>query len=112
MYAIDERLSVVALKLLDPVSSYMLSLINALNRFDAASRRFIPSLAICRAVVESYGDAGSVFGKAVGVLTLRLKVLATMDDIRYNTPTLTGTLWCNSRTLKCVAKHLTLDGGD
>lgn len=83
VYAIDERLSAVLLKVLDPASNYMLSLINALDRFDAASRRSIPSPTVCRAVVESCRDTVSVFGKAMGVLTLQLKVLATRDDIRY-----------------------------
>lgn len=83
IYAIDDRLSAVLLKVLDPASNYMLSLINALDRFDAASRRSIPSPTVCRAVVESCRDAVSVFGKAMGVLTLQLKVLATRDDIRY-----------------------------
>ena len=83
IYAIDDRLSAVLLKVLDPASNYMLSLINALDRFDAASRRSIPSPTVCRAVVESCRDTVSVFGKAMGVLTLQLKVLATRDDIRY-----------------------------
>ena len=83
IYAIDERLSAVLLKVLDPASNYMLSLINALDRFDAASRRSVPSPTTCRAVVESCRDTVSVFGKAMGVLTLQLKVLATRDDIRY-----------------------------
>jgi len=83
VYAIDERLSAVLLKVLDPASNYMLSLINALDRFDAASRRYVPSPTVCRAVVESCRDTVSVFGKAMGVLTLQLKVLATKDDIRY-----------------------------
>ncbi|KAF9644472.1 hypothetical protein BDM02DRAFT_3102873 [Thelephora ganbajun] len=83
IYAIDERLSAVLLKVLDPASNYMSSLINALDRFDAASRRSIPSPTVCRAVVESCRDTVSVFGKAMGVLTLQLKVLATRDDIRY-----------------------------
>ena len=83
VYAIDERLSAVLLKVLDPASNYMLSLINALDRFDATSRRSVPSPTVCRAVVESCRDTVSVFGKAMGVLTLQLKVLATRDDIRY-----------------------------
>ena len=83
VYAIDERLSAVLLKVLDPASNYMQSLINALDRFDAASRRSVPSPTVCRAVVENCRDTVSVFGKAMGVLTLQLKVLATRDDIRY-----------------------------
>ena len=85
MYAIDECLSAVLLKVLDPASNCMLSLINALDRFDAASRRSISSPTVCQTVAESCScrDVVSVFGKAKGVLTLQLKVLATRDDIRY-----------------------------
>lgn len=83
VYAIDERLSAVLLKVLDPANHYMLSLINALDRFDATSRRSVPSPSVCRAVVESCRDTVSIFVKAMGVLSLQLKVLAAGDDIRY-----------------------------
>ncbi|THH31152.1 hypothetical protein EUX98_g3038 [Antrodiella citrinella] len=83
VYAIDERLSAVLMKVLDPASLYMHQLINALDRFDTASRRQMPSPAICRSVVESCRDTVTVFGKAVGVLSLQLKVLAMHDDVRY-----------------------------
>lgn len=83
VYAIDERLSAVLLKVLDPASTYMTQLINALDRFDSMSRRTTPPPAVCRAVVESCRDNVTVFGKAVGVLALQLKVLATHDDVRY-----------------------------
>ncbi|KAI0693283.1 RAM signaling pathway protein-domain-containing protein [Cytidiella melzeri] len=82
-YAIDERFSSVLLKVLDPASMYMNQLIQALDRFDAMSRRTLPSPAVCRAVVETCRDNVNMFGKAVGVLTLQLKVLATHDDVRY-----------------------------
>lgn len=81
--AIDERLSAVLLKVLDPASKYLPQLINALDRFDTMSRRNLPSPAVCRAVVENCRDNVTVFGKAVGVLALQLKVLATHDDVRY-----------------------------
>src|SRR5882757_4819325 len=61
----------------------MIQLINALDRFDATSRRMLPSPTVCRAVVESCRDTVAVFGKAMGVLALQLKVLATRDDVRY-----------------------------
>lgn len=83
VYAIDERLSAVLMKVLDPACLYMHQLINALDRFDAASRRQLPSPAICRALVETCRDTVTVFGKAVGVLSLQLKVLASHDDVRY-----------------------------
>ena len=83
VYAIDERLSAVLMKVLDPASVYMTQLITALDRFDTMSRRTVPSPSVCRAVVESCRDNVTVFGKAVGVLALQLKVLATHDDVRY-----------------------------
>lgn len=83
VYSIDERLSAVLLKVLDPASTYMSQLINALDRFDTLSKRTLPPPAVCRSVVESCRDNVTVFGKAVGVLSLQLKVLATHDDVRY-----------------------------
>lgn len=83
VYAIDERLASVLLKVLDPASVYMTQLINALDRFDSMSRRGLPTPAVCRGVLESCKDNLAIFGKAVGVLALQLKVLATQDDVRY-----------------------------
>ncbi|KII89252.1 hypothetical protein PLICRDRAFT_110138 [Plicaturopsis crispa FD-325 SS-3] len=83
IYAIDDRLSSVLRKVLDPASQYMLQLIHTLDKFDTMSWKMLPPPAICRGVIESCRDTVSVFGKAVGVLTLQLKVLATHDDVRY-----------------------------
>ncbi|KAI0035943.1 RAM signaling pathway protein-domain-containing protein [Vararia minispora EC-137] len=83
VYAIDDRLASILLKVLDPASAYMTQLINALDRFDSMSRRTTPTPAVCRAVIESCRDNVVAFGKAVGVLGLQLKVLATSDDDRY-----------------------------
>lgn len=83
VYAIDERLASVLLKVLDPASGYIIQLINALDRFDSMSRRVLPTPSVCRGVVESCKDNLAIFGKAVGVLALQLKVLATQDDVRY-----------------------------
>jgi hypothetical protein len=81
--AIDERLASVLLKVLDPASGYITQLINALDRFDSMSRRTLPTPLVCRGVFESCKDNVIIFGKAVGVLALQLKVLATQDDVRY-----------------------------
>lgn len=83
LHAIDDRLKSVLRKVLDPASADMMQLINSLDRFDAMSRKTLPPPAICRAVVESCKDTVAVFGKAVGVLALQLKVIATGDDVRY-----------------------------
>lgn len=84
VYAIDERLSSVLQKVLDPASQYMLQLIDALDSFDSMSRRGPPPPSVIRRVVESCRDNVAVFGKAVGVLALQLKVLASRDDVRYS----------------------------
>ncbi|KLO14651.1 hypothetical protein SCHPADRAFT_903067 [Schizopora paradoxa] len=84
VYAIDERLSAVLLKVLDPASTYMLQLITDLDKFDASSRKGFPPPSVCRRVVESCRDNVAVFGKAIGVLALQLKVLASHDDVRYS----------------------------
>jgi hypothetical protein len=83
VYAIDDRLSSVLRKVLDPASADMMQLINSLDRFDSMSRKALPSPSVCRNVIENCKDTVAVFGKAVGVLALQLKVLATRDDIRF-----------------------------
>ncbi|KDQ33898.1 hypothetical protein PLEOSDRAFT_1110771 [Pleurotus ostreatus PC15] len=80
--ATDDRLPNVLRKVLDPANSDMMHFINSLDRFDAMSRKMLPPPAICRAVVESCKDTVSVFGKAMGVLALQLKMLAH-EDVRY-----------------------------
>ncbi|KAG7452790.1 uncharacterized protein BT62DRAFT_878865 [Guyanagaster necrorhizus] len=83
VHAIDDRLSSVLRKVLDPASVDMMQLINYLEHFDAISRKILPPPPVCRGVVESCKDTVAVFGKAVGVLTLQLKVIAAGDDVRY-----------------------------
>ena len=83
VYAIDERLSAVLQKVLGPAAHYMSQLIYALDRFDAVSRRALPSPSICRMVVECCRDNVTIFSKAAGMLSLQLKVLAKHDDVRY-----------------------------
>jgi hypothetical protein len=83
VYAIDERLSAVLLKVLQPAMTCMTQLIQALDRFDSISRRMLPSTTVCRIVIESCRENVVVFGRAVGVLSLQLKIIATNDDARY-----------------------------
>lgn len=84
VYAIDERLSSVLLKVLDPASNCMMELISALDKFDASSKKGCPPPSICRRVIEGCRDNVAMFGKAVSVLALQLKVLASHDDVRYS----------------------------
>lgn len=81
--AIDERLSAVLHKVLHPATACMAQLIHALDRFDSISRRTLPSTTVCRAVVETCKENVVVFSKAVGVLSLQLKVISANDDARY-----------------------------
>ena len=82
--AIDERTSGVLGKVLDPASSYLSGLINALDKFDSVSERGgIPPPAICRSLLESCKDNVAVFGKVASVLQLQLKVLSASHDPRY-----------------------------
>uniref|UniRef100_A0A0W0F3S4 Leucine-rich repeat-containing protein sog2 n=2 Tax=Moniliophthora roreri TaxID=221103 RepID=A0A0W0F3S4_MONRR len=83
LQALDDRLSSVLKKVLHPASADMMQFINSLDRFDAMSRKMVPSPPVCRAVVESCRDTVAVFGKAVGVLALQLKVIVNADDVRY-----------------------------
>lgn len=82
-HTIDERLSSVLKKMLHPASADMMQFINSLDRFDAMSRKTIPPPTVCRGVVESCRDTVAVFGKTVGVLSLQLKVIVNVDDLRY-----------------------------
>ncbi|KAJ7461010.1 RAM signaling pathway protein-domain-containing protein [Mycena galericulata] len=83
IHAPDDRLKSVLRKVLDPASADMMQLINALDRFDAMSRKMLPPHTVCRGVVESCRDTVASFGKAVGVLSLQLKVISGADDVRY-----------------------------
>ncbi|KAF9520540.1 hypothetical protein BS47DRAFT_1311488 [Hydnum rufescens UP504] len=82
--AIDERTSGVLGKVLNPASSYLSGLINALDKFDSISERGgIPPPVVCRSLLESCKDNVAVFGKVTSVLQLQLKVLSASHDPRY-----------------------------
>ncbi|KAG6821460.1 hypothetical protein H0H93_010184 [Arthromyces matolae] len=83
-HAVDDRISSVLRKVLDPAAADMSQLINTLERFDATSRKSLPSPTICRELLESCRSTVAVFGKAVGVLALQLQVIVSGDDVRYS----------------------------
>lgn len=76
-------LSSVLKKVLDPASTYITRVINALDRFDSVSRRALPPPTVCRAVVEGCKHMVAGFGKAVELLFAQLKVIALNEDKRY-----------------------------
>lgn len=83
-HAIDDRVSSVLQKVLDPATADMTQLINSLERFDATSHASMPSPMVCRCVLESCRNTVAVFGKAVGVLALQLQAIVIGDDARYS----------------------------
>ncbi|KAF9228722.1 hypothetical protein BS17DRAFT_690668 [Gyrodon lividus] len=82
-YTINQKLSSVLRKVTDPAYTYMVQLNGALERFDAMAKRTTPPSSLCRALVESSRDTAAVFGKAIAMLSLQLKILASKDDDRY-----------------------------
>lgn len=82
-YTIDQKLSSVLRKVTDPAYTYMTQFNGALERFDAVAKKITPPPLLCRALVESSRDSAAVFGKAIAMLSLQLKILASRDDDRY-----------------------------
>ncbi|KAF8842515.1 hypothetical protein BDN67DRAFT_1035971 [Paxillus ammoniavirescens] len=82
-YTINQKLSSVLRKVTDPAYTYMVQLNGALERFDAMAKKTTPPSSLCRALVESSRDTAAVFGKAIAMLSLQLKILASKDDDRY-----------------------------
>ncbi|KIJ63249.1 hypothetical protein HYDPIDRAFT_29512 [Hydnomerulius pinastri MD-312] len=82
-YTINQQLSSVLRKVTDPAYTYMMQLNGALERFDAMGKKTTPPPSLCRALVESSRDTAAVFGKAIAMLALQLKILASKDDDRY-----------------------------
>ena len=82
-YTIDQKLSSVLRKVTDPAYSYMTQLNGALERFDAVAKKATPPPLLCKALIESSRDSAAVFGKAIAMLSLQLKILASGDDDRY-----------------------------
>ncbi|PFH50686.1 hypothetical protein AMATHDRAFT_60674, partial [Amanita thiersii Skay4041] len=103
--AVDERLSSVLRKVLDPASSDVLQLIASLDRFDAICRKTMPPPATCRAVIESCRDTVSSFNKVVGVLKLQLQVLIDCDDVRYSRLLLVE-LYSATAEIACAWKNM------
>lgn len=71
------------MRVMDPASAYMDSLINALDRFDAMTRRRLPPASAIRQVLECCRDNVQVFAKVVAVLELQVTALADAGDVRY-----------------------------
>lgn len=82
-YTINQKLSSVLRKVTDPAYTYMVQLNGALEQFDAVAKKMTPPPLLCQSLVESSRDSAAVFGKAIAMLSLQLKILASRDDDRY-----------------------------
>lgn len=82
-HTLDAQLSSVLRKVTDPAYTYMMQLNAALERFDAMGKKTLPPASLCTSLVENCRDTAAVFGKAMAMLTLQLKILASKDDDRY-----------------------------
>ena len=81
-HGVDERLSTIFKKVLEPANVHMLHLIKMLDRFHDISQKSIPSPAVCRGLVECCRDTVTVFRKAINLLTLQFG-LDSCDDARF-----------------------------
>ena len=82
-YTINQKLSSVLRKVTDPAYTYMMQLNGALERFDTVAKKTTPPPLLCRALVENSRDTAAVFGKAIAMLSLQLKILSSKDDDRF-----------------------------
>ncbi|KAI6007846.1 RAM signaling pathway protein-domain-containing protein [Pisolithus marmoratus] len=82
-HTLDPQLSSVLRKVTDPAYTYMMQLNAALECFDAMGKKTMPPASLCTSLVESCRDTAAVFGKAMAMLALQLKILASKDDDRY-----------------------------
>ena len=82
-YTINQKLSSVLRKVTDPAYAYMTQLNGALEQFDAIAKKMTPPPPLCRSLLERSRDSAAVFGKAIAMLSLQLKILASRDDDRY-----------------------------
>ncbi|QRV85881.1 leucine-rich repeat-containing protein sog2 [Ceratobasidium sp. AG-Ba] len=82
---VERRIANILVRVLDPAKRAMDTLISALERYDATSRRAVPSALECRSVVEACRENVSVCCRVVSVLQLQLKVLAAGagGDVRF-----------------------------
>jgi hypothetical protein len=83
-WTLDERISVILRKILEPAQVQISQIPLALDRFDAfVAHPGGNAVTVCRRVMESCKDNIMVCGKVVSALQLHLKVLAGADDVRF-----------------------------
>ena len=93
VFPAPDRLPTVLVKMMASADDAMGFLIDALDRFDASSRRKSPEQAIVKEVIETCRENVAIFGKLVLILSSQSKTLFGANaDLRY-TRTLVLALW-------------------
>ncbi|WWD16072.1 hypothetical protein CI109_100497 [Kwoniella shandongensis] len=82
VFAVNDRISSVFSRVMEPAGHYMNTLINALDRFDSMSRRNTPPVQAIRNVIDATKESVAVFAKVVAVLRLQITALKG-NDARY-----------------------------
>ncbi|WVQ78593.1 hypothetical protein IAT38_000679 [Cryptococcus sp. DSM 104549] len=82
VFAVNERVSSMFARVMEPAGTYMNKLINALDRFDSMSRRGTPPSQAIRGVFDATKESVAVFGKVVAVLKMQVPAMRG-NDSRY-----------------------------
>ncbi|WVO14018.1 hypothetical protein L204_101643 [Cryptococcus depauperatus] len=82
VFAVNERVTGVFGRVMEPAGTYLNKLINALDRFDSMSRRGTPPIQAIKDVFDTTKESVAVFGKVVAVVRLQIPALWGCD-IRY-----------------------------
>lgn len=82
VFAVNERITGVLDRVMEPAGTYLNGLINALDRFDSMSRRNNPPIQAIRGVIDATKESVAVFAKVIAVLRLQVPALKG-NDVRY-----------------------------
>lgn len=104
LFAAHDRIAGVFNRVMEPAGTYMNNLINALDRFDAMSRRSTPPVSAIKAVIDATKESVAVFGKVVAVLRLQMPALRE-GDVRY-TKTLLLMIYGSMAEVACSWKAM------
>lgn len=82
VFAVNERVSSVFGRVMEPAEMYMNKLINALDRFDSMSRRGTPPTQAIQNLFDATKESVAVFGKVAAVLKMQVPAMRG-NDVRY-----------------------------
>lgn len=82
VFAVNERVSSVFGRVMEPAGMYINKLINALDRFDSMSRRGTPPTQAIQNLFDATKESVAVFGKVAAVLKMQVPAMRG-NDVRY-----------------------------